>query len=140
MHILDNLDHQLIAILRRDGRAPVSKLAEILSVSRATVQSRLDKLINTGAIQGFTVRFQEHQKNAVFAIMLIQVEGTSTTAVIKQLRGLPELHSLHTTNGRWDLIAEIRTETLEGFDKILRKVREIKAVLNSETNLILSTI
>lgn len=140
MHMLDNFDHKLVAILRRDGRAPIVKLAQILGVSRATVQNRLDKLIDSGAIQGFTVRSREYQGNAVSAIMLIQVAGKSTTTVIRQLRGLPELHSLHTTNGRWDLIAEIRAETLMDFDMVLRKVRETEAILNSETNLILSTI
>jgi DNA-binding Lrp family transcriptional regulator len=48
MHVLDELDHKLVSVLREDGRAPISKLGKILGVSRATVQSRLDRLIETG--------------------------------------------------------------------------------------------
>ena len=115
MHIFDDLDHRLIAALREDGRAPVSKLAAILGVSRATVQTRLDRLLETGAVLGFTVRArQDYDDRAIRAIMMIEVAGRSTTAVIRQLRGLPELHSLHTTNGAWDLIAEIRAMSLAG--------------------------
>ncbi len=89
MHIFDELDHKLIAALREDGRAPVSKLATILGVSRATVQTRLDRLLESGAVLGFTVRArQDYDDRAMRAIMMIEVAGRSTTAVIRQLRGL----------------------------------------------------
>lgn len=141
MHIFDDLDHRLIAALREDGRAPVSKLATILGVSRATVQTRLDRLLESGAVLGFTVRArQDYDDRAIRAIMMIEVAGRSTTAVIRQLRGLPELHSLHTTNGAWDLIAEIRAMSLSDFDRVLRAVRDIEGILNSETSLLLSSV
>ncbi|CAH1649582.1 Lrp/AsnC family transcriptional regulator [Chelatococcus asaccharovorans] len=141
MHIFDDLDRQLIAALREDGRAPISKLATILGISRATVQSRLDRLIDSGAVLGFTIRSrQDYDANSVRAIMLIEVTGRSTTAVIKQLRGLPELHSLHTTNGAWDLVAEIRASSLSDFDRVLREVRTINGILNSETSILLSSV
>ena len=141
MHIFDELDHKLIAILREDGRAPFSKLAQILNVSRGTVQARLDRLVASGAVLGFTLRVHEdHDEGAIRAIMMIEVVGKSTTVVIKQLRGLPELYSLHTTNGAWDLIAEIRAAGLSDFDRVLREVRTIDGVLNSETSILLSSL
>ncbi|OUI82077.1 AsnC family transcriptional regulator [Gluconobacter sp. DsW_056] len=139
MHIFDDLDRKLIAVLREDGRAPVAKLATIAGVSRATIQSRLDRLLQSGAILGFTVRAREHH-DEIRAIMLIEVAGKSTTAVIRSLRAISELHALHTTNGAWDLIAEIRTDTLQNFDRVLRDVRMTDGILNSETSLLLSTI
>ena len=141
MLVFDELDRRLISVLREDGRAPISKLGTILGVSRATVQSRLDRLIESGAVLGFTVRFrQDYDVNAIRAIMMIEVTGKSTIAVIRQLRGLPELHSLHTTNGTWDLIAEIRADSLTDFDRVLREVRTIDGVLNSETSMLLSSV
>ena len=139
MHIFDDLDRKLIAVLREDGRAPVAKLAIIAGVSRTTVQSRLDRLLQSGAILGSTVRAREHH-DEIRAIMLIEVAGKSTTAVIRSLRAIPELHALHTTNGAWDLIAEIRTDTLQNFDRVLRDVRMTDGILDSETSLLLSTI
>ncbi|MDA9403603.1 Lrp/AsnC family transcriptional regulator [Bradyrhizobium sp. CCBAU 45389] len=141
MLVFDELDRRLISVLREDGRAPISKLGTILGISRATVQNRLDRLIESGAVLGFTVRFrQDYDVNAIRAIMMIEVTGKSTTAVIRQLRGLPELHSLHTTNGTWDLIAEIRADSLSDFDRVLREVRTIDGVLNSETSILLSSV
>jgi DNA-binding Lrp family transcriptional regulator len=141
MQVFDELDHRLVAALREDGRAPISKLAAILGVTRATVQTRLDKMIESGALLGFTARFrQDYDEKAMRAIMMIEVAGRSTLAVIKALRGLPELTALHTTNGAWDLIAEIRASSLSDFDRVLREVRMIDGILNSETSLLLSSV
>jgi DNA-binding Lrp family transcriptional regulator len=47
--------------------------------------------------------------------------------------------ALHTTNGRWDIVAELRADTLEEFDRVLGRIRRIDGVATSETNLLLST-
>src|SRR5687768_7334029 len=100
----DQLDRMIIAHLRVDGRASLAKLAEAIGVSRGTVQNRLDRLVSTGTLMGFTVRAREdYDDNAVHAVMMIEVVGKSTTQVIRKLRGFPEVHALHTTNGNWDL-------------------------------------
>ena len=120
MHVVDALDQRLIALLRADGRAPVSQLAAALHVSRGTVQNRLDRLIAEGVILGFTVRVrQDIDERHIRALMTIQLAGKTTTAVIARLRGIPEIRSLHTTTGTWDLIAEIGVDTLPDLDRIL---------------------
>lgn len=140
-YIYDSLDSALIAELRKDGRASISYLSQILKVSRATVQNRLDRLVSSGVILGFTVRVhQEVEKETVRAMMMIEVAGQSTSQVIKKLRGIPELVTLHTTNGAWDLIAELQTTSLGEFDRVLRRVREVNGILNSETSLLLSSM
>jgi len=104
------------------------------------VQNRLDRLVSSGAILGFTVRVHEHiETEAVRAVMMVEVVGKSTSQVIKTLRGIPELTKLHTTNGAWDLVAEIQAANLGEFDGVLRQVREIEGILNSETSILLSS-
>jgi len=140
-HVYDRLDRDLIALLRHDGRAPLSKIAAILDVSRGTVQNRLDRLMESGALLGFTVRMREDDGlDAVRAIMMIEVVGKSTADVIRRLRRMPELQALHSTNGAWDLVAEVQTSNLADFDRVLREVRTIDGVLNSETSLLLSSV
>ena len=141
LQIYDSLDREMISILRRDGRAPIAKLADLLNVSRGTVQNRLNRLEESGAILGFTIRVREESdETSVTAIMLIEVAGKSTDEVIKSLRGMPELVKIHTTNGAWDLVAEIRTESLGSFDQILGRVRLIAGVVSSETCILLSSV
>ena len=140
-HSFDNLDRELISLLRKDGRASLSKLATQLKVSRGTVQNRLDKLQASGALLGFTIRVREdHGLDKIRAIMMIEVVGKSTSQVIRSLRGFPELVTIHTTNGAWDLVSEIHTSSLPEFDRVLREVRVIDGVLNSETSILLTSV
>ena len=138
---LDDLDRRLISLLRADGRAPVTNLARQLGVTRATVNSRIDRLLESAHILGFTVRVKDsYGDDAVRAMTLIEVEGRTTNEVIKQLRGMPELQALHTTNGGWDLVAEIHTETLRDFDRVLGQIRSVDGVINSESSLLLNSV
>ena len=70
---------------------------------------------------------------------MIAVEGERSADILKTLRGYPEVRTLSTTNGRWDIVAEIATDTLDAFDDVLRRLRTIKGISNSETSLLLST-
>jgi DNA-binding Lrp family transcriptional regulator len=140
-YVPNDLDRRIIAQLRVDGRAPLSKLASLLGVSRGTVQNRLDRLLEGGALLGFTVRVREDYDDlTVRAVMLIEVVGKSTTQVIHRLRGITEIRTLHTTNGKWDLVAEIHSASLSDFDRVLREVRMVDGVANSETSLLLSSV
>jgi len=138
---VDDLDRKLIALLRTDGRAPVTALARQLGVTRATVNSRLDRLVESGKVLGFTVRMRDdHGDDDVRAIALVEVEGRTTNDVIRALRGLPEIQSLHTTNGGWDLVADIRCDSLLDFDRVLGRIRSVDGVINSETSLLLNSV
>jgi len=137
---MDDKDRQLITLLRQNARLPVAALAQSLGVSRGTAQNRINRLIAHGTIQGFTIRvLQEAEPARIRAITMVSVDGERTERIIKQLRGYPEIAEIHTTNGRWDLVLELNTESLEAFDQALRSIRQIKGIAGSETSLLLST-
>jgi DNA-binding Lrp family transcriptional regulator len=136
---MDALDRNLIALLRTDGRAPVAGLAAGLGVSRATVKARLDRLSGDGVIQGFTVVLSDPGAEGMRAITLIEVEGRAAEAVIRRLRGFPEVRSLYSTNGRWDVVAELEVASLPAFDATLRHIREIDGITATETSILLAS-
>jgi DNA-binding Lrp family transcriptional regulator len=137
---MDETDRELIALLRDNARISVAALAKVLRVSRGTVQNRMVKLEADGTIVGYTVRLKPHaEEQRIRALMMVVVEGNRTEAVLKALRGDPAVGALHTTNGRWDIIAELRADTLEAFDRVLGRIRQIQGIASSETNLLLST-
>lgn len=137
---MDKIDQSLVAALRRDARASVSDLALELGVSRATVRSRMDKMIKNGDILGFTVVLKEDATEApVRGITLIEIEGKGNQRVISQLQGFPEIQAIHSTNGRWDLIVEFGTNSLSDLDKALQRLRVIDGIQSSETSLFLGT-
>jgi DNA-binding Lrp family transcriptional regulator len=137
---LDDLDRRLISLLRANGREPVVSLAERLEVTRATVNNRMQRLVDNGIIVGFSVRVRDPaEATVVRAISLLAVEGRNVNKVIQALRGIPEVAALHTTNGRWDLVAELSCDSLSSFDAALGVIRGIEGLQTSETSLLLST-
>lgn len=137
---MDDLDRQLISLLRADARLPAATLARRLGVARGTVQNRMAKLERDGVIAGYTVRLRASgDGHRVVALTLLAVEGPSAETVLAALRGDPAVTTLHTTNGRWDIVAELCADTLEEFDRVLGRIRRIDGVATSETNLLLST-
>jgi len=136
---LDDTDRRLIAALRADARRPTSSLAAELGLSRATVKARIDRLIAQGVITGFTVLLRSEAETApIRAMTLIEIAGQWSEKVARRLQGLPQIRTIHTTNGRWDLVVEIEAASLEEFDAVLHEIRLIEGITNSESNLLLS--
>ena len=137
---MDDHDQKLVSALRRDGRASLSELSASLGLSRATVRARLDRLMAAGEIQGFTVVTRgDVTAMPVRGLMMIGIEGRGAERIRARLSGMPEILAVHSTNGRWDLIAEIGTRTLEEFDDVLGRIRKFDGVTSSETSLMLAT-
>lgn len=136
----DEFDQRLITLLRHDGRRSISDLAVDLGVSRATVRSRMERLERSGTIIGYTVILRaDTVELPIRGIMMVEIEGQVADRVIKTLGGFPEIPSIHTTNGRWDLIVELATSTLADFDNVLRRIRLVPGITGSETSLLLAT-
>lgn len=137
---MDDTDRQLIALLRRDARLAVATLAAKLGVSRGTVSNRLRKLEDQQVIVGYTVKLKpDAEPNQIRAWMGVRVEGNQTRAVIASLLGEPGVAALHDTNGRWDLLAELRAETMAELSQVLERVRLIKGIANTETSILLAS-
>ncbi|MEM7237608.1 MAG: Lrp/AsnC family transcriptional regulator [Pseudomonadota bacterium] len=135
---LDTTDRRLIAKLKLDGRASITTLAGELGLARGTVQNRIARLVATGAIRRFTVEVDlPNDTEEIEAVMLIEIEGAKARSVIADLRRRPQVSTVFSTNGNWDLVANIRVSTLSEFDALLHAVRDVKGVLNSETCLLL---
>jgi len=137
---MDETDRQLLALLRADARASVASLAERLKVSRGTVQNRIDRMRERGVIQGFTVRTRpDVEAQRVRAVMTISVEGEGSPRVVRALQGFAEVVAVHTTNGRWDLVAELDTDSLAAFSAALDEIRRIPGIAATETSILLAT-
>ena len=139
--MIDETDRRLIGLLRANAREPAATLAKKLKVSRGTVQNRIARLLAGGVLRGFTVRTGAGaDTNRVRAIMCIAIEGEKSAKVVRALRGFPEVENVHTTNGRWDLVAELSTDTLAGFSQALDQIRLIEGIAATETSLLLASV
>jgi DNA-binding Lrp family transcriptional regulator len=139
--MMDEIDRRLLSLLRANAREPAASLAKKLKVSRGTVQNRIARLLAGRTIRGFTIKTApEAELGKVRAVMCIAIEGEKSAKVIRALSGFAEVEQIHTTNGRWDLVAEISTDTLAGFSQALDQIRLIEGIAATETSLLLASV
>ncbi len=137
---MDSTDLALIGLLRGNARASVATLARKLGVARGTVTQRMRRLEDAGLIVGYTVRLRpDAEPQTIRAWMGIAVEGNEARAVIASLLGEPGVATLHDTNGRWDLLAELRAADLQELSRVLERIRLIRGISQSETSIHLQT-
>ena len=137
---MDTTDQQLLSLLRQDARTSVAILARKLGVSRGTVSNRVAKLEDAGTIVGYTVRLRpDAQPQQISAWMSVAVEGNETRSVIGSLLGEPGVAALHDTNGRWDLLAELRAANLSELSGVLERIRLVRGISSTETSIHLET-
>ena len=137
---MDNSNVRILAELRRNARISLSNLAQTVGLSRVTVRTRLAKLQQDGVIVGFTVVLAEDiEDQPIRGLMMLGIQGRGADRITRILRGMPAVRAIHSTNGKWDLIVELGTETLTELDAVLSKIRKLDGVSVSETSLLLAT-
>lgn len=134
MHIpLDEIDRGLLAALTRNARQPVSEIARSLGVARTTVQARIERLESAGVIAGYTIRAQISPASLIRAYVLVQAEPRRTAHVGAILQKFPEIESLHSTSGRFDLAAQIAAPDTAQLDAALDRIGLVEGVVGMET-------
>lgn len=140
MKVLTEIDRALISALRENSRMSMTELAHATGVSRTTAKVRLESLVAEGRIRRFTIETDVDVEGEIKAITMVELQGRMSRAVIKTLSRIPEVATVYSTNGAWDLVVEIKTDSLVSFDRVLRDIRNIQGVLNSETSLLLAHV
>jgi DNA-binding Lrp family transcriptional regulator len=139
---MDETDRKLLTLLRANARTPAAALGKTLKVSRGTVQNRIDRMMSRGDIAGFTVKAAgEGEAGRVRAVMTLSIDGERerSGAILRALRGVPQVAAAHMTNGRWDMVVDLDTDSLVSFSAALDAVRAIDGVAATETSLLLKS-
>ena len=138
---LDTLDREILAVVREDGRASHASLASALRVTRATIKARLERMEQRGVILGYRVQLSSDTLTPnVRALTHIKIVGHRTDRVLQRLKGIHWIKSIHTTNGKWDLIAELAADSNRELDTALMAVRRAEDIAESETSILLSEV
>lgn len=143
MVYLDALDREILALLRADSRTSVSAMAERLGVVRGTVQTRLNRLISTRVIAGFTVELGSGytEDRRVAAVCSLTVRNSSSRATLhRHLVGIDGVDAIHITTGKWDLVLHLSAPDLDSLDRSLATIRGLPWVEATETSILLASL
>lgn len=130
---MDDIDRKLLLALQENARQPVAILARKLGLARTTIQSRIERLEMSGAIQGYTVRLGRSERPPLRATVLISFEPQSAPSVLSRLKAIPQVRAAHTTSGRFDMLIEVTADTTTELDEILDQICSAKGVKGSES-------
>lgn len=132
-------DQQLLSVLRENARASTAEIARRLKLSRTTVQSRIERLERQGLIAGYTVRVDdEAERGWIRAHIMITVLPKQAPAVVKALHAMPEVRTLHSVSGPFDLVALGVTPTVSVMDELTDRIGAIEGVERTTSSIILS--
>ena len=133
-------DQQLLSIMRGNARASTTELAQILGVSRSTVQKRLERLETEGVIAGYTVQLSSaYLDQEIKAHVMITVSPAMTADIIKAMEKLDGVRAIYSVSGPHDLIIEVAAMSVTELDKMIDDIIAIEGVERTVSSVILST-
>lgn len=133
-------DQQLLAVLRGNARASTTDLAQMLGVSRSTVQKRLERLETENVIAGYTVQLSsEYLDQEIKAHVMITVSPRMTADIIKAMETIDGVRAIYSVSGPHDLIAEVAAMSVTDLDTMIDHIIAIDGVERTVSSVILST-
>jgi len=137
---ISDKDQQLISLLQENARLSVSELARRLSVSRTAAQMRLQKLERNGVIDGYSVRLSaSFLKDRVRALVMIKSPPANRIKIEKALSKIPQLNSLYSISGAFDLYAVVSAASVDELDAAIDRIGRLEGVADTMSSVILST-
>ncbi|MFN4130632.1 MAG: Lrp/AsnC family transcriptional regulator [Paracoccaceae bacterium] len=137
---MDDLDRNIIALLRADARLSLAMLARRLKVARSTIQARLERLEDSGTIAGYTLKLGlGADPNRLRATVLLTIEPRTQAALLTRRKSISEVERVYTTSGRVDLLLQIACPNTQVLDQVLDQIGAMTGVHSSESLIHLST-
>ena len=138
--ILDPIDRMLLNLLRENARTSTSELARKLHLSRTTVQSRIERLERNHVVAGYTIKVpDEVDASLVRTFVLITLAPKRNAAIESALRRIPEVRTLHSVSGPFDLLAIVAADSIGALDAIIDRIGLLDGVERTTSAIVLST-
>jgi Lrp/AsnC family transcriptional regulator for asnA, asnC and gidA len=131
---LDEIDLQIIEMLRKDGREAFAQIAERLDVSPGMIRQRYNRLVELGVLKVVAITNPLQRGLKTMALVGIRTAGDKMLEVADKVAALEQVVYLVVVSGRYDLIAEVFCRDNEDLLKfITEKLYSIEGVRETET-------
>jgi len=132
---MDDLDRQILALLRRDARRPYTEIADEIGTSEGTVRNRVDSLLEDGVIERFTVATRTGNVKAMIESSVdVNVD---TTHVTERMAEWPDVDFVWQVSGEEDIVLVADTADTASLNDLITRARELDEVVSTKTRLIL---
>ena len=133
---MDSLDNEILAILRRDSRTPYTEIADQVGTSEGTVRNRVERLVEDGVIERFTVATRTGNVKAMIEVgVAVDVD---TTAISEAIADWEQVDFVWQVSGEEDIVVVVDTTDTGTLNELITRARELDEVVSTKTRLILA--
>ncbi|OYT52009.1 MAG: AsnC family transcriptional regulator [Desulfurococcales archaeon ex4484_217_2] len=137
MSFMDDVDREIIEILKRNARTPYTTIAKKLGLSEAAIRKRINKLLRQGVIKRFTIEYS--LRNEIKAVVLVKTSPqVPVFKISKEIANLQGVDHVYEITGEYDVLAVIRASNVLALDSIINSIRNIDGVSGTNTMIILN--
>ncbi|GAA1364576.1 Lrp/AsnC family transcriptional regulator [Arthrobacter rhombi] len=133
---LDDTDRRLLNALVQDPKATTVALAAALGLSRNTVQARLTRLENHGALLSFERRINPAALGfPLTSFVHIHVQQKKLSDIVTAMARIPEVVEAHGLSGTADILASVVARDAEDLFRVNGAILDIDGVDRADTSL-----
>ena len=132
---MDELDRAILDVLRRDARTPYTEVAERVGTSEGTVRNRVERMIETGVIERFTVATRTGNIKAMIELGVDVAVDTSEVA--ERMAEWDEVDFVWQVSGEEDVVLVVDAADTRGVNQLITQARDMDEIVRTKTRLIL---
>lgn len=143
--MLDSKDERILRLLVEDGRKSVVEISKELDLPRATVQERLKRLVDSGAIRRF-VAIPDYSRIGkqvtAYIFVSFRSEGSlSQRSLAEDMSEIPGVYEVAVISGEWDILLKVRAGSVEEIGTlVVDRLRAMKGIEKTQTCVAFQTI
>ena len=132
---MDDLDRRILELLRRDSRTPYTEIADEVGTSEGTVRNRVERLVDDGVIERFTISTRTGNIKAMIEVSV--AVDVDTTRVSKRMAEWEEVDFVWQVSGEEDVVLVVDAADTSAVNDLITQARELDEVKSTKTRLIL---
>lgn len=137
---MDDLDREILDLLRANARMPTSEIAQRVGLSAAPVARRIARMEASGVIKGYTAIVADSSVGEIDAFTEIRLTGQTDTRQIEEIaRQVPEVQQFFTISGDPDGLLRFRVRSVEHLQSVVNAIRRTGLVAGTKTLIVMST-
>ncbi len=132
---MDDLDRRILELLRRDARTPYTEIADEVGTSEGTVRNRVERLVDDGVIERFTISTRTGNIKAMIEVSV--AVDVDTTRVSERMAEWEEVDFVWQVSGEEDVVLVVDAADTSAVNDLITQARELDDVKSTKTRLIL---
>ena len=142
MAAMDDIDRQIVALLRQDARRSFQSIGLRVSLSAPAVKRRVDRLEAAGVVRGYTASVDPGRFGwSTHAFVALSCEGRMAAAEVREaVERHPEVEAAYTVAGEASAMLRVRARDTAHLEETLERIRDHPGVTRTQTQIVLSTL